>query len=379
MKIIYVENVRIPSERAHAYQIVQQCAWMGREGHDVTLVNPNRTGGKDVFSYFKLPDRWFTHVVLPTVDFLERAPLWLKPIAYRIQRATFIRNLKNWIKTQQADAWYTRDPAMVQALLDRGADRVFLELHHAPDMNRARWERIRNAVSGFIVITQGLRDRLLELGIPEERIHVAPDGYEPEEFQDHTSREEARKALGLPGGAFVVFYGGSFYPWKGLDMIVRSWAQTEAQAHLVLIGGPEPDADRLKKLVPDTAKDRIHILPRRERAELIRLYPAADLGLIASSADADVSARYTSPIKLFEYLAAGLPIIASDVPSSREALDERVAVFFKPTEEGFHHVLREVMDRPVWMRSAAETAPAYVRPYTWQARAEGISAWIAKQ
>lgn len=376
MKIIYIENVRIPSERAHAYQIVQQCSWMGRMGHDVTLVNPDRAGGKDVFSYFNIPDRPFTHVVLPTTDWLDRVPWWLKPFAYVWQRRTFIKSLRAWAKKQPSAVWYTRDPALADAIMIDRRDNVFLELHNAPHTNMRRWELIRGAIAGFIVITRGLHDLLVKLEIPEERIHIAPDGYDPKEFEHLQDRGMARKELGIPLDSFVVFYGGSFYSWKGLDPIVESWSETDPRAHLVLIGGPDPDTKRLEKLVPSEAKERVHILPRRPRAELVSIYSVADIGLISSSLESNHSALYTSPLKLFEYLAAGLPVLASDVPTSREVLDESVAKFFLPTKEDFHRALREIMQDSTWMRSAAEEAPEFVKRYTWQERVSGIVDWI---
>lgn len=68
MKIIYVENVRVPSERAHAYQISQTCAWFARLGHDVTLVNPDRAGGKDIFTEYGLEPGLLKHVTLRIID-----------------------------------------------------------------------------------------------------------------------------------------------------------------------------------------------------------------------------------------------------------------------------------------------------------------------
>jgi glycosyltransferase involved in cell wall biosynthesis len=100
--------------------------------------------------------------------------------------------------------------------------------------------------------------------------------------------------------------------------------------------------------------------------------------LIASTSESKHSALYTSPLKLFEYLAAGLPVFASDVPTSREVLNESVAKFFLPTKDDFHRALREIMQDAAWMRSAAETAPEFVKRYTWQTRVSGIVDWMNK-
>ena len=97
MKIIYVENVRVPSERAHAYQISQTCAWFARLGHDVTLVNPDRAGGKDIFTEYGLEPGLLKHVTLRIIDPLSWDWFPLKKIAYALQRyflfASFVHGL----------------------------------------------------------------------------------------------------------------------------------------------------------------------------------------------------------------------------------------------------------------------------------------------
>ena len=109
MKLVYIENVRVPSERAHAYQIVQTCAWLARLGHSVTLVNPSRAGGADAFQAYGLTAGLFTHVALPSWDPLS-VP-WVRPkaIAYALQRWAFTRAARQWSTSQPADVWYSRD------------------------------------------------------------------------------------------------------------------------------------------------------------------------------------------------------------------------------------------------------------------------------
>lgn len=370
MKIIYVENVRIPSERAHAYQIVQTCAWFARAGHDVTLVNPDRAGGKDVFSAYGLEPDLFRHVTLGVIDALSFG--WLnKKFAYIVERWSFMRALRSWISGQGADVWYTRDPAIVDAL--KGAERrIVLELHSRPDSNPGRWSRMKEHVDRFIVISNGLKDTLTRLGVPADRISVAPDGFDPRDFEDRVECTAERQHLSIPRDAFVVMYTGSFYPWKGVDLIVRAWKNAPLSAHLVLIGGPEDDRRRLAALVETETKSRIHIFPRMERRDAIRALAAADVGLLSTSPAFEIGRAYTSPIKQFEYLAAGLPILASDVPSSHEVLDEHVAKFFDYTAEGLVSALHELVSDASWRDRAGREARTFVKPYTWEARANHI-------
>ena len=368
MKIIYVENVRVPSERAHAYQIVQTCAWLGRFGHAVTLVNPSRAGDADVFKTYGLPERVFAHITLRAWDPLTSAPRFLKAAAYAVQRFAFARALKAWARTEKADAWYTRDPSMLDALSGTVPGPWFLELHDAPDNNPARWTRIRERVAGFVAISRGLKDKLAALGIPESKICVAHDGYDPDLFAKSGNREAERAALGIPAGAFAAIYTGSFYPWKGIDLAVRAWGRTDASAHLVLVGGPRADRERIASLVEPGAATRIHILPTTDRARAVAMLAAADVGLLASSPDTSIGNVYTSPLKQFEYLAAGLPVLASDVPSSHEILDRATARFYEPSEEGFAKAVEAVRLDAAWRDAARQAARNVVTPYTWEAR-----------
>jgi glycosyltransferase involved in cell wall biosynthesis len=377
MKIVYVENVRIPSERAHAYQIVQMCAWLSKFGHEVTLVNPARSkSDKDVFAFFGLPTGLFRHVTLHSWDPLSWDCFPFKAITYGLQRAAFIRALRGWASKNQADAWYTRDPAMLDALRDRVRAPWLLELHDAPDAQADRWERIKDHVAGFVVISNGLLLKLVELGIPKEKILVAPDGYDPELMQPSGNRAEARRSLHLPDDAFVAMYAGSFYPWKGVDLVVGSWDKTPEHCHLVCIGGPEQDRLRVEALVKPAVSSRVHILPAMERRDVVNLYTAADLALLPSSPEFDIGRLYTSPLKLFEYLAAGLPILASDVPSSHEVLDDRTARFYEPTEDGFIKTLQQACNDRAWLERARTEAPIVVKPYTWEARSRAVESKI---
>ncbi|MEO5928005.1 MAG: glycosyltransferase [Patescibacteria group bacterium] len=371
MKIIYVENVRIPSERAHAYQIIQTCAWFARLDNEVLLVNPDRAGDRDVFSFFGIEQGLFEHVRLPVMDPLSWKWFRLKKIAYLWQRFSFARALKKWAAGKTADVWYTRDPAMVDILQD-ASRRFVLELHDRPDAQPARWERIKPFVAQYVVITNGLADELVRLGIDRRLIHVAPDGYDPADFEHPGDCEMERTQLGVPTDAFVAMYTGSFYPWKGVDLVVRSWNQTDPMAHLVLVGGPEGDRKRVESLVPEDAASRVHILPSVDHAKSIRFLAAADVALLTTSDTQSIGRLYTSPLKQFEYLAAGLPIIASDVPSSHEILTDRVAMFFSLTEQGIAEAIKRAMQDISWRMSAGADAKTLVAPYTWQARTTAI-------
>ena len=340
-------------------------------------MNPDRAGGKNLFQTYGLPDGLFQHVTLEVTDPL--AWQWFpKKLAYLWQRASFIRALRRWTQGQTADIWFTRDPAMIDALSDDASRKFVLELHDRPDTQPKRWLNIKDRVWKFIVITRGLGDVLQNLGVDASRIHVAPDGYDPQDFEHRGDRNTERKRFGVPHDAFVAMYTGGFYPWKGVDLVVQVWSKTASNAHLVLIGGPEGDRRRVEGLVDKNVAARIHIFPAVDHSAAIRAFAAADVGLLTSSEAHDLGRVFTSPLKQFEYLAAGLPILASDVPSSHEVLNQDVAMFYPYTIEGVVAAVERVSKDIAWRTGASQVAPIIVAPYTWEARAKGILEHISK-
>ncbi|MEK7655967.1 MAG: glycosyltransferase [Patescibacteria group bacterium] len=369
MKIIYVENVRVPSERAHAYQISQTCAWFARLGHDVTLVNPDRAGGKDIFTEYGLEPGLLKHVTLRIIDPLSWDWFPLKKIAYALQRYFFVRKLRSWARIQTADIWYTRDPAMIDALKDVQVARWALELHDAPDANSARWDRIKGSIAVYIAISRGLVDWLKKKGIDAA---LAPDGFDPKEIESLKTREEARKILGLPEDAFIAIYTGTFYPWKGVDLVARAWAKTPSSVHLVLIGGPESDLKRIEQCIDPMVSSRVHLFSMMPRRDAISILSAADIGLLTTSPNYAIGREFTSPLKQFEYLAACLPLLATEVPSSHEVLDNDVAKFFNYTEDDFAVKIIEIINDSSWREAAASFAKNRASEYTWEARSKRI-------
>lgn len=374
MKIIYVENVRMPSERVHAYQIAQTCAWFSRLGHTLTLVTPARTTG-DVCEYFHLEKSLFSHTRLWTLDAL--AWKWLsKSLGFFIQRWTFSHSLRRWGASASADVWYTRDMEMVKALAGKGRN-IVLELHDASNLSHKRWNVVKREVHSYVVISSGIRDALIRKGIDAQDIFLAPDGYDPKDFTSLLSREEVRLVYGIPSDAFVALYVGNLYAWKGIDRIICLWHKTPSRAHLFIVGGSKGEISLCKSLIDESARDRVHFAGRLSHSDAMKVLSVGDIGLLPTAPNTDIGCLYTSPVKQFEYLAGGLPILASDLPSSHEILNASVARFYDASsEESTVSAIASIVDDVDWRSQASASAKELVRTYTWQARVEGIEKFI---
>jgi len=389
-EITILADIRFPLERANGVQIVKTAAALARAGSRVRLVvrrsDPRPTA--DVLALFGLEPQDGLEVrrlgvlhrrgsfVLPRASFLARAAAG--GLAARRRGATvFTRDL------QLADL-LLRVPApgrgtvvyeahAVESLmyLERG---TLYGTSERADTRKAariagREARVWKRAAGFVATTGGIRDAFVERHGPRAGVRVIPNGC------------DVPAARAFPGLADEdpprVLYAGQLYPWKGVDVLVEAMAAVPA-ARLVILGGLEGEADtrRIRGLVEK------HGLGAR--TEMPGLLPQARVGgelrraavVVAPFLRAGMTERHTSPLKIFEAMAAGRPIVASDLPSSREVLrDGENALLVPPGHaSALAAALRRVLSDPRLARRLAGAAWDEAPRYSWDARARALRA-----
>ncbi len=315
---------------------------------------------------------------LATIDLLPWSFGFLNRLAFLLENWTFLRSVRS-LKLD-TDVVYTRDARIVLACHRQASPPpIFLELHDDPRFNTLQWQALIAAVSGWVVISNGVKNMVLSHGVDPKNIHLAPDAYDEKAFAHLPTRSAARAQLGLSPTAIYLVYAGQLFPWKGIDDIAQSFCDLPVPIEVLLVGGDTSDIVRIKKLVGTTSN--VRLIGRKPRHEIPVWLAAADMALVSSSSKFDIAKDYTSPLKLFEYLAAGLPVVASDVPSSREILHPSIAEFYhadSPADfiEAVQRLAARVKHDP---GTLAQQARAYVQPYTWQARGAKIKLFINEQ
>lgn len=178
------------------------------------------------------------------------------------------------------------------------------------------------------VVTGVLGEMLVEMGVRRERLLVTPNGVHLELFAA-PDRAAARADLGL-GDAHaedvVLGFVGYYRDWHRLDLVVEALAGAAlARARLVLIGEGPAHEDLVRAAQAAGVADRVHFAGPRPHARIPALLPAFDVALVPAINP------YASPLKLFEYLAAGLAVVAPDQANLREVLThERNALLVAP-------------------------------------------------
>lgn len=369
MKIIYLANVRMPTEKAHGLQIIKMCQAFAVLGHEVELVVPRRLNNlpSDPFEYYGLAGN-FKITRLPCLDLIFMDKL-VGNLAFWLATMTFLISCKSYLLFKKYDIIYTREEQFFEL-----AKPSYLELHTLPKKirfyHRFFWRRFKK----IIVLTNYLKKILEEQGIDAGKISVAPDGVDFDEFNLDISKNDARQKLGLPQDKKLIVYTGHLYGWKGAQTLADASQYLPADAVAVFVGGTAEDVGKFRQT--NAAKGNVMILGQKPHSLMPYYLKAADVLVLPNSGKEKISQYYTSPLKLFEYMASGVPIVASDLPSLREILNDGNSVLVKPDNA---EKLAEGINRVMAGKGAVEIARRAfmeVRDYSWDNRAERIINFI---
>jgi glycosyltransferase involved in cell wall biosynthesis len=175
----------------------------------------------------------------------------------------------------------------------------------------------------------------------------------------------------------VAAYAGHLYAWKGVDLLLEALALLPGVKGLI-VGGhdAEPDLERVKQLAGRLGMiDRVTFTGLVEPSQVAGYLAQASVLVLPNPASA-ISTSFTSPLKLFEYMAAGRAIVASNLPSIREVLkDDETAVLVEPgSAPAFAEAIRALTTDRARADRLARAAFAEAANYTWQRRAERLEA-----
>ena len=170
-------------------------------------------------------------------------------------------------------------------------------------------------------------------------------------------------------------YAGHLYPWKGVDVLLRALALVPDVRGIIVGGHPaEGDLARLKALAVELEiADRVSFSGFVNRREVASSLDRADV-LVMPHTATSVSERYASPLKLFEYMARGKPIVASDLLSVREVVQNDTSACLVPPGDpaALAEGIRRVLDDRGLAERIARTAFEEAKAYSWERRAERL-------
>lgn len=368
MKILYILNQRFPTEKAYGIQVAKTCEALAAHGAQLELAVPYRVNSdQDPFVHYSIR-RDFTFRKVFSPDFylpgkLDRASFWIK---------NFISAVALTIHTLRAKAVvvYSREELPLYLLSFFTEGNLVFEAHNFSKKRQFFYTRFKNSGLRLIAISQGVKNDFVTFGFKPESILVVHDGVDLHDFENLPDIETIRKELELPADKKIVMYIGQLFAWKGADILVQCARLLDPDILVFIGGGQKEDIARLRKSDPTNA---VCFEGPTSSALLPKYLRAADVLVLPNKKDGGISEFYTSPLKLFAYMAAQKPIVASDVASVREILNRQNAMLVKPNDpvalaEGINTVLRD-QGRA---QAMAQAAALDVKQYTWGKRAKNI-------
>jgi len=251
----------------------------------------------------------------------------------------------------------------------------YADLSVRTDINqnkKSRYSKIEKnylpKISGIICL-QNAQKKWYEKFFPDQKIYVARTGIEKIVFKPFPNRS-------------LVTYVGSLDPHKGVDVLIKALSLTKSQPRLLIVGGKN---EKEKKTILDLAKkyhssSHIEITGWVDKHELHKHLEKTKLGIIPLQ-DTFFNRFLTSPLKLFDFYSFGIPVIASDLPTTRELIVENeTGLFFTPEN---HHELAEKIDELIFKNNILEQMSKNIyqnaNQFLWSKRADFIYSKIESE
>jgi glycosyltransferase involved in cell wall biosynthesis len=387
--ILYFADIRFPLERANGIQTFHTCYALARRGHQVRLsVRPDTADvARDPFEFYGAP-------AIRTLG-IDRIGVAGPPVLCRALWLT--RALRRAIAGGVAQVTMTRDLGLASLLVRVPRPRrppVVYESHgFAPEVSASLDEMLSNGprassgkqarlgrrearvwkrADGYVTITRALADEMTErfgtrsgLAVVPDGVAIAAHGAAPPIVRHHPP---------------VVGYAGHLYPWKGVDVLLDAIARVPSVRALVVGGlAGEPDLARMRAHARGlNIDDRVTFAGAVPPTEVAARLAEMDVLVLPNTAT-HTSARYTSPLKLFEYMAAARPVVASDLPALREVLkDGDNALLVAPGDAGqMADAIKRLLHDTALAARLAATAFRDVQAYSWDCRAERLEQILA--
>lgn len=374
MNILYLSSVRIPSEKASGLAIVRQCGGFVENGHRVDLLVPVRDDNarKSIQEVYGIEPKFsIKEMSLPSIYNFGKPGFIIMMIRDGIKMFRYF--LKN---KKQIDLIYTRDHRILLPFILFGySQKCFLELHtkHTDFITKFVIKRVKK----LIVISQGLRSFYESLG--RHGIQVEPSGVDLEQFQNLPPVSEIKAKLKLPSDKCIFGYVGKYKTMgesKGVEEIIQTFAaayQKNKNIFLFLVGVEKDEYDEVLGLFAslDLPKETFAISELDQSLFALSLV-ASDV-LLMNYPNTEHYAKYMSPTKLFAYLAAGKPIITSDLPSVREVEDMRGVSYVHPDSVlEYSEQMLSVVTTLKELNLDTQNNISSVQKFSWSERAKRI-------
>ncbi|WP_342749119.1 glycosyltransferase family 4 protein [Tychonema bourrellyi] len=270
---------------------------------------------------------------------------------------------------------HTRDWNFVKAAIKNGIPAIYEQHHH--ESKQFEPEIVRNPLFQIsVTVADTVRDSMIQNGMPPEKVIMLHNGFN----QLFLARQRAetiiwrQKLLG-DGREHLAVYAGGLYPFKGVDMLVDVAGELP-EVQFAIAGGDLSQVTTYQQLAKDKQVNNIKFLGYLPQNQLASLLQAADV--LTHPHCLTEAATFTSPLKFFDYMASGTPIVATEIPSLLEFKSGNIAATWCTPDNPYQFaqsIQASLTKYPRKVEGYAETMD-FVKQFSWENRIERILSYV---
>jgi glycosyltransferase involved in cell wall biosynthesis len=371
LRVAYVGSPELFLRGASPIHVMKMCQAIARLGINVDLVLQSYDPKIDIFKCYGVEPIFNIITTIPSTN----GPL--RHLIHGTYSAFYV-----WFNKQKYDLVLSRNIIFTYLSTAFFGIPTIYDAHH-PLVNRpARLAFNMFKKSKYLIRlstnSQGLGKIYAGLGLPDDKLVVAHNGVDLEQFRNIPSKLEARKKLNLPANKKIVCYSGNIYTGRGIDLLVEVSSRLRDVLFLI-VGGLESDINVYSDMVAQRKLENFKLVGFVPHNTVPLYLFAADALVIPYTSEMTIqggtrATGFTSPLKLFEFMASCRPIVATNLPTISEILHDdinAVVVDSNSVDSLFEGIKRVLEDEALATKIALQSA-ADVGRYTWEERVKKI-------
>ncbi len=287
--------------------------------------------------------------------------------------------VRSLLKQHKADVCFVDDVLISSLCLDAGFSTIF-KSHQSNMHNTSCWisdfwkkELLQNVKKDklikLVTISKALADIWIARGVPENKIIICHDGINHNAFAIPKSQGDTRKILQLPENKKIAVYAGNLQPDRGIERIIEL-AKRFSEVLFVVVGGPENRRKYFLDLSSQALVNNIIWVGYVPHTYVPDYLYAADILLMLWTWGVP-TIKVCSPLKMFEYMAAGRIIVGEAFPTITEVLENgKTAYLADPNSfEDLCNKLNQALTRSYPSAMACRARQLALTEYSWNNRA----------
>lgn len=262
---------------------------------------------------------------------------------------------------------HTRDWNFVKAAVKCGIPAIYEHHHH--EQKQFEPEIVHHPLFQIAVtVADPVRESMIQHGMPPEKVIKLHNGFNQLFLTRHPEAAEAwRRKLLVNGQQHLAVYSGGLHPFKGVDLLIEV-AKSLPHVLFVFAGGNETQVAAYRQLAAEHQVSNVHFLGFLIQEQLASLLQAADV-LVHPHCSGE-EATFTSPLKFFDYMASGTPIVATEIPPLMEFKPSGVVAGWcepdQPVQLG--ECLRRVLQTHPRRVEGYANSMEFVQRFSWENR-----------